>query len=76
MADVLGVAPGSVTAFALINDTARQVRFIAETALMAHATLNFHPLVNTATTSIAREDLARFVESTGHVIETVDFSSL
>lgn len=76
MMEVLGVVPGAVTAFALMNDTGRRVRFIAEAALMAFDTVNFHPLVNTATTSIAREGLLRFAESTGHAVEIVDFSAL
>ena len=33
---------------------------------MAHATINCHPLVNTMTTSIARHDLVRFLQTTGH----------
>jgi len=76
MVEVLGVVPGAVTAFALMNDTGRRVRFIAEAALMAYDTVNFHPLVNTATTSIARDGLMRFAESTGHSVEIVDFSAL
>ncbi|MEM7766911.1 MAG: prolyl-tRNA synthetase associated domain-containing protein [Pseudomonadota bacterium] len=76
MRDVLGVVPGSVTAFALLNDTGGRVRFVLEAALMAFDAVNFHPLVNTATTSIARDDLMRFAESTGHTPEIVDFSAL
>ncbi len=40
---------------------------VLDAAMMEHATLNFHPLVNTMTTSIARGDLVKFLESTGHV---------
>lgn len=72
----LGVAPGSVTAFALMNDEHCKVRFVADAALMAHDPLNFHPLANTATTAIARADFVRFVEATGHQLEIVDFSTL
>lgn len=64
--DVLGVEPGSVTAFAAMNDTARRVRVVIDAALMTHDTINCHPLVNTMTTSIATPDLARFLEATGH----------
>ncbi len=76
MVDCLGVEPGSVTAFALMNDKDQRVRFIADAALMGFDTVNFHPLVNTATTAISREDFRRFVEATGHSLTEVDFSGL
>jgi len=76
MEDVLGVVPGSVTAFALMNDTGQRARFIATQHLMSFDTLNFHPLVNTGTTAIARADFQRFIEATGHTLEVVDFSQL
>jgi Ala-tRNA(Pro) deacylase len=62
----LGVTPGSVTAFAIINDTARRVKVVLDQDLMADDSLNCHPLENTATTNIARDDLLRFIRSTGH----------
>ena len=64
--EVLGVAPGSVTAFAVINDVTQRVRVVFDAALMKHETVNCHPLENTATTNIAREDLLRFIRSCGH----------
>lgn len=64
--EVLGVEPGSVTPFALINDTAHRVTPVLDAAMMQHDLLNYHPLVNTMTTAIARDDLLRFIESTGH----------
>lgn len=64
--EVLGVAPGSVTAFSLINDTGRRVNVVIDAALMRHDTVNAHPLVNTATSNIAREDLLRFIRACGH----------
>lgn len=76
MEELLGVTPGSVTAFALMNDTAGKVRFIADAALMAYDTLNFHPLVNTGTTAISNSDFRRFVEATGHDLTVVDFAAL
>jgi len=62
----LGVEPGAVTPFATINDTGRRVSVVLDAAMMAHETLNYHPLDNTMTTSIAREGLTRFLEATGH----------
>ena len=66
MMDYLGVIPGAVTAFGVINDTQGQVTLILDAALAAHDVINAHPLTNDATTSIATADLKRFVEATGH----------
>lgn len=74
--EILGVPPGSVTPFALMNDKSASVRFLADEALVGFDLVNFHPLVNTATTAIKSADLPRFVEATGHSYETVDFSDL
>lgn len=64
--EVLGVPPGSVTAFALINDPAGRVSVVVDAHLMEYETINCHPLVNTATTNIARSDLLRFMRACGH----------
>lgn len=64
--ELLGVVPGAVTVFGLINDTARRVKVVLDQELMAHAVINAHPLTNEATTSIAAADLIKFVEATGH----------
>ena len=64
--EYLGVIPGAVTAFGAINDTGSNVTFVLDAALMAHETINAHPLVNTATTSIRADDLVRFLRATGH----------
>ena len=66
MRETLGVEPGAVTPFGAINDTAGRVTVVLDQALMAHATINAHPLVNTMTTSIGRDDLVKFLASTGH----------
>ncbi len=65
--EALGVEPGSVTPFALINDRDRRVTPVFDAAMMERPLLNFHPLVNTMTTSIARDDLVKFAGATGHV---------
>lgn len=64
--ELLGVKPGAVTVFGAINDTEHKVRIIVDAGLMENAVINGHPLTNEATTSIAREDLVRFLEATGH----------
>ncbi|RUW20776.1 prolyl-tRNA synthetase associated domain-containing protein [Mesorhizobium sp. M4B.F.Ca.ET.013.02.1.1] len=64
--ELLGVIPGAVTVFGLINDSERRVKGFLDQELMSHAVINAHPLTNEATTSIASADLVRFVEATGH----------
>jgi Ala-tRNA(Pro) deacylase len=66
MLETLGVLPGSVTPFGVINDKDSRVTVVLDAELMRHETINAHPLTNTMTTSIGREDLVRFLESTGH----------
>jgi Ala-tRNA(Pro) deacylase len=66
MMETLGVAPGAVTPFGAINDTAQRVTVVLDAALMEHAVINAHPLTNTMTTSIGCDDLVKFLESTGH----------
>jgi Ala-tRNA(Pro) deacylase len=70
----LGVTPGSVTAFALANDKARAVRFVLDARLEAAGQVNFHPLVNTATTTISRAGLRTFLRALGVVPIIVDLS--
>lgn len=64
--EVLGVTPGSVTPFGLINDTGQRVTVVLDEAMMARDPLNYHPLVNDATTAIASADLLAFIRSCGH----------
>jgi Ala-tRNA(Pro) deacylase len=66
MQEMLGVLPGSVTPFAAINDKERRVSIVLDAALLTHEALNFHPLVNTATTTISRDGLLKFLAATGH----------
>jgi Ala-tRNA(Pro) deacylase len=63
---MLGVTPGSVCAFAVFNDRANLVTMVLDAQLIAAERLNFHPLTNTMTTGISREDLLAFLRSTGH----------
>jgi Ala-tRNA(Pro) deacylase len=66
MMEHLGVTPGSVTAFAVANDTSGNVTMILDERLMAFERINGHPLINTMTTSVTREDMIRFLEAVGH----------
>ena len=74
--EVLGVTPGSVTPFALINDTHVRVSVVLDAAMMARDRLNYHPLTNDATTAIAPRGLLDFIVSFGHRPRIFDFSSL
>jgi Ala-tRNA(Pro) deacylase len=64
--ELMGVEPGAVTPFGVINDTGARVTVVLDAEMMEHATLNYHPLVNTMTTSIGRDDLVTFLRATGH----------
>lgn len=64
--EVLGVPPGSVTPFAVMNDKEGRVRVVLDEAMLLFDPLNFHPLRNDMTTAIAPADLLRFLRATGH----------
>jgi Ala-tRNA(Pro) deacylase len=70
----LGIEPGSVTAFAAMNDKEGRVAVLIDAALAAQTELNCHPLVNTGTTRIATADLMRFLVETGHEPRIVPIS--
>lgn len=66
LAEYLGLYPGAVSAFGLINDKDNHVAFILDKALFDNAIINCHPMTNEATTSISREDLVKFARATNH----------
>ena len=70
----LGIEPGSVTPFALINDVDARVNVVLDEAMMREPFLNCHPLENTATTTIAAAELLRFIRSCGHSPQIVAVS--
>jgi len=72
---VLGVPAGSVTAFSLINDREKSVSVVIDAALMHHDSVNCHPLENTATTNISRDDLLKFMRACGHDPRVVSLSA-
>lgn len=76
--DTLGVKPGAVTPFALINDRGegRSVTFALDLALKDSDTINAHPLHNEATTAISSEGLMKFLAECGHDPTWIDFDSL
>lgn len=68
--DKLGVTQGCVTAYALVNNPEKDVKFIVDKSLVdgSHPKVNFHPLVNTATTAITSQDFKKFLKLTGHAV--------
>lgn len=62
----LGITPGSVTPFCLINDKKHDVRPVLDKEMMEQPLINFHPLTNTATTTITPADLMTFIRFCGH----------
>ena len=71
----MGVEPGSVTPFALINDVGAVVRVVLDAEMMRAEILNFHPLINTATTAITASGLRAFIRSCGHEPAIVDLET-
>ncbi len=74
--EVLGVTPGSVTPFSLINDkTDHRVTPVFDAAMMQQDVLNYHPLSNDATTTISRDDLISFAKACGHDVQILAVSA-
>lgn len=65
----LGVEPGAVTLFAIFNDLHHDVELIVDKLLWQAEAFQFHPLVNTSTLVISRDNLKRFIAKTGHEVK-------
>src|SRR6185312_12654135 len=76
MQEALGVTPGSVTLFALINDRRRRVELVLDAALLEPEPVNFHPLTNTATTAISQDGLRAFLKALDRRPQVVDFERM
>ncbi len=73
---ILGVQPGSVTPFALVNDVERFVAPVLDCAMLAHDPLNYHPLKNDRTTAISPNDLLRLLATSGHMPRIIELDDL
>ncbi len=73
--ELLGVMPGSVTAFAPMNDKSNLVKVVIDEPLLRYDLINCHPLTNTMTTTISREDLLAFLAHVGHDPEIIKVST-
>ena len=71
--EALGVAPGAVTPFAVINDSKGRVTFVLDRAVLSSEPVNAHPLRNDMTTAITSQDLLKFAEAEGHPPLILDF---
>jgi len=72
----LGVLPGAVTPFGVINDRDNQVKLVIDKELLAHDPVNCHPLCNDRTTAISPTDLMAFFAACGHPPEVVDLGGV
>ncbi len=72
----LGVQPGAVTPFAVINDTEGKVQVVLDAALLDCDPVNAHPLVNDRTVAVSPGDLVRFLEAVGHPPRIIDLGNL
>jgi Ala-tRNA(Pro) deacylase len=76
LGEALGVKPGSVTPFAVVNDDARRVAVVLDRAMLQRDPLNYHPLENDRTTAVSPDDLLRFLEACRHPPRIVDLAAL
>lgn len=74
--DMLGIRPGSVCPFCVMNDKGHHVQVVLDDYAMRQNRINVHPLDNSMTVGISPGDLMRFLARTGHEPLTIDFSSL
>ncbi len=72
---MLGVRPGSVTPFALINDPDHRITVLLDRQMLAHSVLHYHPLDNSMTTAIAPGDLVKFIEACGHAPHIIELGA-
>lgn len=72
--DMLGIRPGSVCPFTIVNDRDCKVKVILDEAMMKADIVNYHPLDNAMTIGLSPKDLLRFIEHTGHDYSILAFS--
>ncbi len=73
--EVLGVTPGAVTPFGVINDRGGRAAMVLDAGVLAAAPVNAHPLRNDMTTAVAPTDLLKFLEAEDHPPEVIDFGA-
>ncbi len=73
--EYLGIRPGSVCPFTVINDIENKVQIVLDAAVMRGDIINCHPLDNTMTIGLSSKDLLKFLSYTGHEPIILDFSA-
>lgn len=71
MIKYLGVTPGSVTPFGLINDTEHHVHVFLDHNLLESETISFHPCINTASIIVKFEDFLKFMKWATNTFEYI-----
>jgi Ala-tRNA(Pro) deacylase len=70
--DTLGISPGSVTPFAVLNDERKAVTVVLDTDMLQSEWVNYHPLHNEASTVMRSQDLVKFLRATGREPLVID----
>lgn len=70
----LGVTPGSVCPFSIVNDTDQNVKIILDQKMMSADIVNYHPMINTMTIGLSPKDLVKYIEFTNHKPYIVDLT--
>jgi Ala-tRNA(Pro) deacylase len=73
--NILGVKPGSVTPFGLINDQNNEIEFFLDKKILYHKKVNFHPLVNTSTISLDIKDFLLFMKKNNKLVNIINFDN-
>ena len=73
--NLLGIKPGSVTPFGLINDQNNEIKFFLDKKILYHTKVNFHPLVNTSTVSLDIKDFLLFMKKNNKLVNIFNFDN-
>ena len=75
LTNILGVKPGSVTPFGLINDRESETKFFLDKKILCHNKVNFHPLINTSTVSLNTKDFLLFMKKNNKLVNIINFDN-
>jgi|TARA_B100001964_G_scaffold160342_1_gene176087 Ala-tRNA(Pro) deacylase len=73
--NIMGVKPGSVTPFGLINDQENRIKFFLDKKILYHKKVNFHPLVNTSTVSLNTKEFLLFMKNNNKLVNIFNFDN-